>query len=120
MLGFQFLLLDLIFSNGILVTRPVEIDHVTCARVFQSWLTVVQSALADGWKFLVTVTTSSELILRENAICTGCSVDYSQCTVKSTAAKIDVAIFMFLTSFLSSMIIDNARSIPVAPVFVGA
>ncbi len=41
MLVFEFLGLVLIFPGRVLVTRPVEVDHVACARVFQRWLIVV-------------------------------------------------------------------------------
>ena len=39
--------------------------------------------------------------------------------VKSTAAKIDVAIFVSLTSFLCILIIDIARSVPGELAFIG-
>src|SRR5438445_12476791 len=64
MLVFQFLSLDLIFPNRILVARPVKVDDIPGAvkdRVVGS-----QTLFGHRRKLLVTVTACGELIFLEN------------------------------------------------------
>ena len=111
MLGFQLLSLDLICSNGTLVARPVEVDDRT--GVIDDRVIGIKTLSCHRVKLLVTVTTCSELVFRDNAIRAPIAVLIDPSVpVKSTAAKNDVAIFIFLTSFLCILTTDIATFIP--------
>src|SRR6266850_4098674 len=66
LLGFPFLLLDLIFPNGILVARTVEVDDR--AGVIDDRVIGIKARSRHRVKLLVTVTICSQLVFRDNAI----------------------------------------------------
>src|SRR5438874_4619718 len=85
MLGFQFLSLDLIFPNRILVARPVKVDDIPGAvedRVVGS-----QTLFRHRWKLLVTVTACGELIFLENTVLSHRVVKRSQCTCEKQGCQ---------------------------------
>src|SRR5437762_2159504 len=73
MLGFELLSLDLIFPDGILVARPVEVDDVT--GLSEGRVIAIKTLCRHRGKLLVTVTTCSELVFRDNAIRAHCGVN---------------------------------------------
>ena len=73
MLGVQFLILDLIVPNGILVARPVEVDD--SAGVIDDRVIGIKALSRHRVKLLVTVTICSELVFRDNAISAHCGVN---------------------------------------------
>src|SRR5437764_12989339 len=85
MLGFQFLSLDLIFPNRILVARPVEVDDIPGAvedRVVGS-----QTLFRHRWKLLVTVTPCGELIFLENTVLCHRVIMRSHCTCEKQGCQ---------------------------------
>src|SRR5438093_12140359 len=85
MLGFQFLSLDLIFPNRILVARPVEVDDIPGAvedRVGGS-----QTLFRHRWKLPVTVTACGELIFLENTVLSHRAIKRSQSTCEKQGCQ---------------------------------
>ena len=72
MLGFQLLILDLIFPNGTLVARPVEVDD--SPGVIDDRVIGIKARARHRVKLLVTVTICSELVFRDHAIRAHCGV----------------------------------------------
>src|SRR6266480_5576950 len=85
MLVFQFLSLDLIFPNRILVTRPIKVDDIPGA--VEERVGGGKTLFRHRRKLLVTVTPCSELVFLENTIRAHCSVHCSQCTCEKQGCQ---------------------------------
>jgi len=67
MLQVEQLLMNFIFPEGIVTARSIEVDDVTCARIFQNRLRASQRSFDNRWELDMAVAAVGENILGHDA-----------------------------------------------------
>src|SRR5262245_14959388 len=75
MLVFNSLLMHLVFSSRIFVTRAIEVDKVSFIRHFQNRMISGQRIVSDCWKLQMAISAWGHFLLQDNTVrCKRCMI----------------------------------------------